>query len=361
MIIKTNHLTGMPWIGTALLLAAGCSKAPEPPPPAAAASPAPPAEISIPGTGVFPESLTSSKDGTIYIGSVGKAQVYRVAPGASTAEPFIAPGTGGLKQPFGVFADDAANTLWVCSNEVSAGGPPGPKPGVINGLFSFDLASGAAKAHYDFPNGGMCNDIAVGGNGDVYATDTQGMQIVRLPKGGSALEVWSGKGAFGPAGGVLDGIAVVGNRVIANTLLTSKLFAVEVGADGKAGKVTELKLTAPGAAAAAPTPPPAEAGKAGAAGAPEPVLPLTRPDGMRAWGTDGLLSTDGTGKIQHVVINGDSAEVHTVKDGLDGVVAVTTVGDHAYALEGQLGIMMAAPGTTPPAEKPYRAVGFALP
>jgi hypothetical protein len=33
----------------------------------------------------------------------------------------------------------------------------------------------------------------------------------------------------------------------------------------------------------------------------------------------------------------------------------------AYALEGQLGIMMAAPGTTPPAEKPYRAVGFPAP
>jgi hypothetical protein len=43
------------------------------------------------------------------------------------------------------------------------------------------------------------------------------------------------------------------------------------------------------------------------------------------------------------------------------VVAVTTVGEYAYALEGQLGIMMAQPGATPPAEKPFRAVGFALP
>jgi hypothetical protein len=37
-----------------------------------------PAEIRIPGTKVFPESLTSGSDGNIYIGSVGQAQVYRV-------------------------------------------------------------------------------------------------------------------------------------------------------------------------------------------------------------------------------------------------------------------------------------------
>jgi hypothetical protein len=322
-------------IGTAMVLSA-CSKGNAPATDIAAAPVAPaspPAEISIPGTGVFPESLTSSSDGTIFIGSVGKAQVYRAKPGSATAEPFIAPGTGGIKQVFGVLADDATGTLWVCSNQVAAGGPPGPVAGAINGLYSFDIVSGASKSHYDFPPGGMCNDIAVGANGDVYATDTQGMQVMRLPKGGSALEVWTAKGVFGPPGGVLDGIAKVGNRVIVNTLLTSKLFAVEVAADGKAGKVAELKVS-------------------------EPVV---RPDGMRAWGSNGLLTTNGDGKIQHVVISGDTAAVQTVKDGLEGVVSVTTVGNYAYALEGQLGIMMAQPGTTPSAEKPYRAVGFPLP
>jgi hypothetical protein len=88
---------------------------------------------------------------------------------------------------------------------------------------------------------------------------------------------------------------------------------------------------------------------------------LTRPDGMRAYGTDGLLVTDGSGKIQHVVINGDAATVTTLKDGLDGVVAVTVVGKMAYALEGQLAIMMGPPGGEKPVEKPYHAVGFTLP
>jgi hypothetical protein len=335
MIYSASQWLGLSLMGTAMALS-GCTKSSNHAPDAATAQtapPSPPAEISIPGTGIFPESLTSSSDGTIFIGSVGKAQVYRAKPGSATAEPFITPGTGGIKQVFGVLAHDATGTLWVCSNQVAAGGPPGPVPGVINGLYSFDLVTGAARARYDFPSGGMCNDIAVGGNGDVYATDTQGMQVMRLPKGGSALEVWTAKGAFGPPGGVLDGIAVVGQRVIVNTLLTSKLFGVEIVADGKAGKVAELKLS-------------------------EAVV---RPDGMRAWGSDGLLTTNGEGKIQHVVISGDTAAVQTVKDGLEGVVSVTTLGNYAYALEGQLGIMMAQPGTTPPAEKPYRAVGFPLP
>lgn len=318
-------------LGAGALAASGCSRGDQAPQAGVGAALALPAEISIPGTGVFPESIAAAADGSLYIGSVGLAQIYRVAPGASTAEPFIAPGTGGMKQIFGVLADDASGTLWACSNELGAG-PPGANAGP-SALHAFDLASGAARASYAFPAGGMCNDIAVGANGDVYATDTPGMQILRLPAGGTALEVWSPAGAFGPAGGVLDGIALVGGRVIVNTLATSKLFAVDVAADGTAGAIAELTLSAP----------------------------LSGPDGMRTHGSDGVLCTDSTGKIQHITISGGNATVTTVKDGLEGPVSVATVGSMGYALEGQLAIMFAGPGGNAPAEKPYRAVGFLLP
>jgi sugar lactone lactonase YvrE len=298
---------------------------------AAAVSAATPAEIAIPGTGVFPESITSSKDGTLYIGSVGKSLVYRAAPGKAAAEEWIKPGTGGIKQVFGVLADDASGTLWLCSNQL--GGPPGSPPTGTNALHAFDLASGQPKGSWPFPAGGMCNDIAIGADGSAYATDTMGMQVLRLPKNGKALEVWSAKGAYGAPGGVLDGIAVVDGRVIVNALVPGKFFATAVKPDGSAGAVTELKLS----------------------------KPVTRPDGMRAWGKGGLLTTEGTGRIDHLMISGDSAMVHTVKEGLDGVVSVTVVGNSAYALEGQLAIMMGPPNAPKPAEKPYRAVGFDLP
>src|SRR5690606_28830730 len=119
-----------------------------PAPPAAAA----PSDISIPGTGIFPESLTSSSDGSVFIGSVGKAQIYRVPPGMSTAEVFIQPGTGGMKQVFGVFADEGSGTLWACSNEL-ASGPPGTAPPGPCALHAFDQASGMARASHALPSG----------------------------------------------------------------------------------------------------------------------------------------------------------------------------------------------------------------
>ncbi len=331
---RTTTRSTVALLAATAALATGCSKQDAPTPdagPAEANSQAP-AEISIPGTRVFPESITASSDGTLYIGSVGQSQIYRVAPGQGTAEPFIAPGTGGMKQVFGVFADDGSNTLWACSNQL-AEGPPGAAPPGPSALHGFDLPGGEAKGQYAFPAGGMCNDIAAAPNGDVYATDTALMQVLRLPSGGDALEVWSPAGAFGPAGGVLDGIAFVDGRVIVNTLATNKLFAVAVGADGKAGTVTELKLSAP----------------------------ISGPDGMRAHGSNAVLTTDSTGKIQRVEISGDTGTVTTVKDGLEGPVSVATVGNMGYALEGQLAIMFAPPGGPAPEEKPYRAVGFPLP
>jgi hypothetical protein len=322
-------------LGAGVLVASGCSRGdpvPESAPDAGADAAATlPAEIAIPGTGVFPESITSAVDGSIYIGSVGQAQIFRVAPGAATAEVFIPPGTGGMKQIFGVLADSAGGTLWACSNDL-ASGPPGAAPPGPSALQGFELATGAAKSAYALPPGGMCNDIAVGTSGDVYATDTALQQVLRLPAGGNMLEVWTPPGVFGEPGAVLDGIAIVGGRVIVNTLATSKLYAIEVAADGKAGAVTELKLSAA----------------------------LTGPDGMRPY-SDGLLSTDGTGKIQYVTIEGNAATVTTVKDGLEGPVSVAVVGNMGYALEGQLAIMFAGPAGTAPTEKPYRAVGFPLP
>jgi hypothetical protein len=68
--------------------------------------------------------------------------------------------------------------------------------------------------------------VAVGTDGTAYATDTNNMDVVRLKRGATALEVWVGAGAFGPTGVVLDGISVLGKGVYVNTLVTSKLFTI---------------------------------------------------------------------------------------------------------------------------------------
>jgi hypothetical protein len=129
---------------------------------------------------------------------------------------------------------------------------------------------------------------------------------------------------------VLDGIAVLGDRVLVNALVASKLYAVPIGADGAAGKAVEIKTD----------------------------RTVERPDGMRSFGAKDLLVAEGggPGRLTRVTIEGDTGKVVTVKEGFpDGPVAVTVVGTTAYVLEGQLSRMMSPPGTQLPPPKPYKA------
>jgi sugar lactone lactonase YvrE len=292
-----------------------------------AAQAAPPASIHVPGRLLMPESITSTANGAVYIGSVAEGAIYRAMPGSGEAAQWIAPHTAGLAGVFGVLADDASGTLWACSGSLAMpGSSTEPKPSVLH---AFDLATGEPKGHYALPTeGASCNDIAVAADGTVYATDTANMQVVRLAPGGDALSVWSPEGAFGPKGGVLDGIAIVDGRVLVNTLATSKLFAVAVGQDGSAGDATEITLD----------------------------RPLERPDGMRAFGKNGLLIAEGgAARLSRIVLDGDTGHVTTVSQGFaDGPVAVTVVDGMAYVLQGQFKAMRAEANAELP---PITAVG----
>lgn len=275
--------------------------------PASATSTAP-QTIAVAGDRLFTESLTSSQDGTIYIASYGSRTVYRATPGAATAEPWIQP----IAAPYlGVLADDAAGTLWACVLPEGEQGKPPVKPSLIR---AYDLSTGAVKADYPLLTAkGACNDIAMGADGTAYATDMENMEIVRLKPGATALEVWAGKGAFGKTGDLLDGISVVGDRVIVNTLNSNKLFAVPVSADGAAGAVVELKLD----------------------------RAIEAPDGMRAFGPSSvlLIESGGAGRLSRVDLSGDTATVKTIKEGFPGgPVAVTVVGETAYVIEAQFAV-----------------------
>jgi sugar lactone lactonase YvrE len=281
----------------------------------------PPAEIVIAGERIFPESMTSTPEGAVIFGSIGQHAVYRAAPGSAKADVWIAPNTEGLSSTFGVFADPKSNTLWTCSGTSPFGPPrpPGSAPPPPSNLYAFDLKSGAHKAHYPLPTpGSFCNDIAVDAAGNTYATDTNNMEVVRLKKGGAQLEVWAGNGAFGPKGGLLDGISILGKRVLVNTLVTSKLFSVPIESDGKAGVIAEVTLS----------------------------RPIARPDGMRSFGKDKLLIIEGGdgGRLSKITLQGNNGTVETIKDGYpDGPVAVTVVGTTAYVVEGQFAAMRGGP------------------
>jgi glucose/arabinose dehydrogenase/mono/diheme cytochrome c family protein len=300
---------------------------------ASVSSTSPPAELSIPGEKIYPESLTSTQDGRVIIGSITARTIFIVNPGESTAAPWIRPDSELTLGVYGVFADEKSNTLYACFS--SFPGSDDAAPQATSVLKSFDLKTGAFKERYPLPTAGaFCNDIAVGSDGTAYVSDTENMEVDRLQKGSHQLQVWAGMGGFGPKGGVLDGISVLGNRLFVNTLETSKLFVVPIETDGHAGAISEMKLD----------------------------RGIENPDGMRSFRKDSLLIVEGGGKgrLSRIDITGTSGHLTTLKEGYpDGAVSVTAVGTTGYVLEGQLdGLFGPAPQKAK--TKPFHATAVEL-
>jgi sugar lactone lactonase YvrE len=301
--------------------------------PAQHAAKAAPTEIHIPGNHAFPESITSTSDGTLYISSLGDGMIFRAAPGSATAEPFVPQGPN-LMSVIGVLADEKSGTLWACSSDLTGAGVTAPGGGSgPPALKAFDLKSGAPKKSITFPGGtGFCNDIAIGRDGAAYVTDTINPRILRLKPGASEFEVWIENPVFGTKGYNLDGIAFGGDgHLYVNTYEGGKLFRVAVKSDGSAGEVTEIEAS----------------------------MALDHPDGLRLLKDNTFLMIEGAGRLDRITIDGRTAKTEVLKDGMKGPVAVTQVGDTAWALEGQLGVLFdpAQKGTSP---TPFRAIAVAL-
>src|SRR6266481_1309027 len=200
--------------------------------------------IAVPAKHAFPENITSTLDGTLYIGRLGEGGIVRADPRTGAASLYVAPGTFGSRSITGVFADDASNTLWACSNDLSALG--GTTSGRDHGsaLKSFDLKTGIAKRTVPLPGAHpFCNDITVDSGGAVYVTDSAGPNVLRLRPGASAFEVFASSPQFLPpssGGAGLDGISFGGDgNLYVTTYAAGALFRVDVE-NGKAGRVTKL-------------------------------------------------------------------------------------------------------------------------
>jgi sugar lactone lactonase YvrE len=265
-------------------------------------------DVLVADARVFPESITSTKAGDLIFGSMGKGGVYRAKAGESAATLWIAPEVSGITFMAGVFADDASDTLYACSG---ANGAPPEQAARKSAVRTFDLTSGAAKASYPMPYGAksFCNDFALDRAGNLYVTDTVGGAIHRLKKGGTALEEWIKDPRLAGA----DGVAVGGDgAVYVNSVFSSKLFRVAVNADGSAGAVTELT----------------------------PSMTMNQPDGLRALGGLRFLQAEGgTGRIDLVVISGDTATITPIKQNEPGLTAMTVARGKVWALNGKLNYM----------------------
>jgi sugar lactone lactonase YvrE len=266
-------------------------------------------EITLPGTRVFPESITSTADGTLIIGSLGHGNVLRITPGNTVAEEWIKPGTSGLNSVLGVYADGGNNLLWVCSNKFD-------KTGEATSVKTFDLKSGAPKNTYALPGDNpLCNDIAVGADGTAYITDTNLASVLMLKPGANSLEIAAKDPLLAGADGVAFGDK---STIYVNSVTVNKLVRLDLGQDGKAKNIIELKLP----------------------------RPLDRPDGMRTIGKQRLLLAENSGKMSVVTFEGPemrSVVLQTLKEGLEPTPGVTATKGMAWIVEGKLNYMSDGP------------------
>jgi hypothetical protein len=289
--------------------------------------------VTVPGDKVYPDSITATADGRLIIGSIGARTIFSAAPGAATADAWIMADSDRSLGVYGVLADEKSGTLWACYSAV-----PGLRVATQSrsALKAFDLRSGKFEASYELPaDGAQCNDIATGAGGSIYVTDGANMEIDRLQGRDQQLQLWAGDGDLGPKGGILDGIAVVGERVIVNTRQTGKLLSVAIGADGEPGSITEISLG----------------------------RPLDHPDGMCTFGQNQVLLVEsgGAGRLVRLNLSDDAASITTIKEGYpDGPVSVAVVGSKGYVLEGQLAALFGRPEPNA-APRPFHATAVDLP
>jgi sugar lactone lactonase YvrE len=258
--------------------------------------------ITLPGTRVFPESLTSKTDGTLIIGSLGHGNILRIAPGSTTAEEWIKTGTSGLNSVLGVFADEKSKLLWVCSNRFD-------NKGEATAVKTFDLKSAAPKNSYVLPgDDALCNDIAIALDGTAYISDTNQAIIWMLKPRANTLEI----AAKDPLLAGADGLAFGDKTTLyVNSVTTGKFLRVDLGKDGKSKSVVELKLP----------------------------RALSRPDGMRTIGPHRLLMAENSGVMSIVTFAGtdmDTIVLQTLKEGLAPTPGVTATKGMAWIVEGKL-------------------------
>src|SRR5579864_6768074 len=238
--------------------------------------------IPVPGAKAFPESITSTSDGALFVGRLGDGGIVRVNPRTAESTVFIQPGAAGSRSILGVFGDEASNTLWACSNDLSALGAPATGGDTGSALKAFDLKTGNGKRSVSLPGShAFCNDITVDAQGSVYVTDSANPTILKLSHGATTFEVFARDSAFSApqsGGAGLDGIAFGsdGNLYVTN-YTAGELVRVEVKG-GRAGRITSLSGN----------------------------HRLKFPDALRSLGDNSFLLIEGSGRLDRVVIRGDT-------------------------------------------------------
>src|SRR5215470_3278454 len=268
------------------------------------------AEILIVDAKSQPESLTVAPGGTLIVGSASTPFIYKVRPGSTTAERFVdASAEGAGTFFFGMLADAATDTLWMCQLTPVPGATPVKRHTALRG---FDLSTGAQKLRWNLPgDNSTCNDFAIGPDKALYLTDTSNSKIYKLQAGASTAELFlEHRALYG-----IDGITFLNGTLYVNNVFSNNLYRIPVDAAGKAGQPVDIWMD----------------------------QPIKAPDGMRAANGKLLVAENAGGKISVITVNGDKASVRVIKEGLKTPPAVEQAGDTIWIAERGAGKAVSIP------------------
>jgi hypothetical protein len=258
-------------------------------------------ELELPGSAWYPESLSASADGTIYVGSLATGEVGKFAPGEDQATAFIAAG-GSVKGVAGVLVDDATKSLFICAVDPSFMSAPSVR--------RYDLTTGNLAATFTVPMGGFPNDMVLDAAHKLYVTDSFGGNVWTIADvtHDGALTVFAHDALLAPVhmnAFAADGITFDGtNTLYVNNNDTGAL--VKIALDTAA--VTQVTVT------------PA----------------LAHPDGQRQLNASTLAIVDNAGTLFEVALNGATATATPIANHLDAPTGVAITQGHYWVTEGQI-------------------------
>ena len=266
--------------------------------------------LSLPGPVSYPNGITHTPDGTIYLGSVVSGDIWRKQPNSTFERAFT--GTSTRFAGTALEYDPLTDLLWVASPDFLGQEIDGQIVKRPNRIAVLDTKSGTQVWSTEMPSGGFGNDFALDGRGGVFLTDSALDRVWHIPSPGSEfIEVASGPsfepGRLGPAG-----IAYFPTgKLVTGLYSDGELFTISLSETNVARSIQPLNLE----------------------------RKVQNPDGLFALPDNQLLIIegsieDGNGKLLHVDLN--SVEPHQVRvlaDNIDTPLNLTVIGDRAYITE----------------------------
>ena len=171
-------------------------------------------------------------------------------------------------------------------------------------------------ATYPIPDFGLCADITMAANVNIFITDTLLARVLILETEAynsvnGNLAIWSDDPILvGSEEAFLkiNGISKNRNAIFTTNYSTGTLYRIPVKADGSAGAAQVI----------------------------ETDIPLSTPDGIRMLSHNQLLVTQNSGALVRIKIRGNQGIVKVVNNELDQPSSVVRVGWKLWVTEGQI-------------------------